>query len=106
MSEGTEQELTNRRIFEIVPELPYVTGQGGISGESRLRNILGENQMGFTPVGSNTQNGGISYDAAMLYKPDGLWPEPNIFPKPGQFDAKRDLFYNQIARRIMEWKSN
>ncbi len=71
---GTEIPLENRRVFEVIPSLTQIKlGQG----DDLLRQMLGENQLGFTQTSG-------SKDVELIYKTPLLW-------QPSQYDVGTDI---------------
>jgi hypothetical protein len=93
MSENLETNY-NRRIFEIIPSLDTINTEGGLGGLSDLKDILGDNQAGYTPV----LESGVPY-VKHVYQLPSEWAsvasdvkEYAIFSEEGS-----NTFYNKLG---------
>jgi hypothetical protein len=80
MSDNQELELKNRRIFEIDVDREYLLRGEGVD---RLKQILGENQSGYTVHGGGTSDKSFAYPMHIYKAPDGGiggWDVSGYFP--------------------------
>ena len=97
MELNTTEYNNNRRLYEVIPPLSAVTSN---NGETALKNILGDNQFGFTAE-FNVDNNSIDY-LRLIYQSPNEWEPTSTNNHWGFVSNHGKAFYRdlQVQDRI------